>query len=98
MTKSKSKSNQKESKKKINEFPGQNMKEMKEMKEIKIGELFDIEGELAILELHETYGVGGTNKHYTLKLEMVGRETGVKFSEEDVKNKKLPFIPFDRWE
>ena len=68
------------------------------MEKIKIGELFDIEGELAVLELHEKYDVGGTNKHYTLKLEMLGREAGFEFSEEDVKNKKLPFIPFDRWE
>lgn len=68
------------------------------MTEIKIGEMFDLEGELAILELHESYNIGGNNKHFILKLEIVGREAGVKFSEEEVKSKELPFVPFDRWD
>ena len=66
------------------------------MTEVKIGEMFDLEDELAIIELHETYDLGGVNKHYTLELEIVGREAGVRFLEEEVKAKKLPFVPFDK--
>ena len=71
-----------------------------DVRKIKIGEFFEIEGledELAVLELHESYNVGGKNRHFILKLEIVGREASTKFSEEEIERNKLPFIPFDSW-
>ncbi len=75
--------------------------EVWDTRKIKIGEIFEIEGledELGVLELHESYNIGGKCRHFILKLELVGREAAAKFSEEEIESKKLPFVPFDRWD
>lgn len=64
----------------------------KEMAEVKIGEAFDLEGEPAIFELVEHINLGNGEKYYTLKFELIGREQKLKFSKEEVEEKKLNYI------
>ena len=64
----------------------------KRMNEVKIGEVFDLEGEPAIFELIEHINLGNGEKYYILKFELIGREQKLKFSKEEVEEKKLDFI------
>ncbi len=68
------------------------MKSSKEIPEVKIGELFDLEGEPAAFKLFEKINLNDGSKYYILKLDLIGRQQKLRFSEEEVKEKNLKYV------
>ena len=65
------------------------------MENVEIGKVFDLHGEPTILELYERIDIGTGKKHYNLKLEMIGRKEKLRFSREEVEEKKLRYVPLE---
>lgn len=65
-------------------------------KEIKFDEMFDLNGEPAIIELHEHIDPATRVSHYVAVLVMIGRDK-LKFSQEEINTRKLKTVDFETW-
>ena len=64
--------------------------------EIVFDEMFDLNGEPAIIELQEHIDPETRISHYVAVLVMIGRDK-LKFSQEEVNEKKLKTVSFEDW-